>query len=63
MVCFIESNINIVDANAINKAVEENNLNMINQIKEAIQDNNDDNIIYQNNSLTLETICTKKNLK
>ncbi len=36
MVCFIESNINIVDANAINKAVEENNLNMINQIKEAI---------------------------
>ena len=53
----MESDVDILDGDVINKAVEKNDLNMINQIKEAIQndgdDDSEDDEIYLNNLLNL----------
>ncbi|MBQ9491835.1 MAG: hypothetical protein IJU86_03590, partial [Firmicutes bacterium] len=50
----MEIDVDISDTNVINEAVEKNDLNMINQIKEAIQNNNSEiDEIYLNNLLNL----------
>lgn len=50
----MEIDVDILDTDVINDAVEKNNLNMINQIEEAIQNNNSEiDKIYLNNLLNL----------
>lgn len=50
---FMESDVNILDADFINEAVEKNNSDMINQIKDTIQNDDSDDEFYLDNFLNL----------
>ena len=53
---FMESDVNILDANVINEAVEKNDSNMINKIKKTIMSDDSDNKFCSNNLLNLDWV-------